>query len=69
MGFVDKLKRGPVFLKEVWTELKRVTWPTRKELLTYTSVVLVTVVLIAIFFAVIDLGISRLLELILKTGK
>jgi preprotein translocase subunit SecE len=56
-------------LKEAWTELKKVTWPTRKELVSYTTVVLVTVTLIAIFFAVIDLGISQLLELILKTGK
>lgn len=69
MSFVDKLKRGPAFLKEAWTELKKVTWPTRKELVSYTTVVLVTVTLIAIFFAVIDLGISQLLGLILKTGK
>ncbi|MED0679053.1 preprotein translocase subunit SecE [Aneurinibacillus thermoaerophilus] len=69
MGFVDKLKRGPAFVKEAWAELKKVTWPTRKELVSYTTVVLVTVTLIAIFFAVIDLGISQLLKLILKAGK
>ncbi|MBN6187449.1 preprotein translocase subunit SecE [Aneurinibacillus sp. BA2021] len=69
MSFTDKLKRGPAFVKEAWTELKKVTWPTRKELFSYTTVVLVTVTLIAIFFAIIDLGISQLLELILKTGK
>lgn len=69
MSFVDKLKRGPGFLREAWAELKKVSWPTRKELFSYTAVVLVTVALIAIFFAVIDLGISQLLALILKTGK
>jgi preprotein translocase subunit SecE len=69
MGFIDRLKRGPVFLKEVWTELKKVTWPTRKELTSYTLVVIVTVVLIAIFFAIIDLGISQLLGLLFKAGK
>ncbi|WP_047154538.1 preprotein translocase subunit SecE [Aneurinibacillus tyrosinisolvens] len=69
MGFIDRLKRGPVFLKEVWTELKKVTWPTRKELTSYTLVVIVTVVLIAVFFAIIDLGISQLLGLLFKAGK
>ncbi|MEB1809835.1 MAG: preprotein translocase subunit SecE [Bacillaceae bacterium] len=46
-------------------ELKRVTWPTRKELTRYTLVVLGTVAFISVFFAVVDLGISSLLRLIL----
>ena len=40
-------------------------WPTPKELRSYTLIVLVTVLLMAIFFAVIDLGLSRLLDWIL----
>ncbi|WP_216831097.1 preprotein translocase subunit SecE [Alkalihalobacterium elongatum] len=53
------------FLREVMAELKRVTWPTRKELTRYTLVVLGTVAFISVFFAIVDLGISSLLRLIL----
>lgn len=69
MGFLARLsagfKRWPTFFRDVWAELKKVRWPNRKELTSYTLVVLTTVTLIAVFFAVIDLGISRIIELIL----
>lgn len=69
MGLLKGLRRGPVFLKEVFTEMKKVTWPTRKELVSYTVVVLLIVTIVAVFFAIIDLGLSQLLGLIMKTGK
>lgn len=53
------------FLQNVTSEMKRVSWPTRKELVSYTITVLLTVTFIAIFFAVIDLGISELIRIIL----
>ncbi|WP_209125305.1 preprotein translocase subunit SecE [Alkalihalobacillus sp. BA299] len=53
------------FFREVMSELKRVTWPTRKELTRYTLVVLGTVAFVSVFFAIVDLGISSLLRLIL----
>lgn len=58
-------RRSGEFFGDVWSELKKVRWPNRKELINYTSVVLFTVVLLAVFFFVIDLGISRLIDLIL----
>ncbi|MGO4890102.1 preprotein translocase subunit SecE [Anaerobacillus sp. MEB173] len=53
------------FLRDVVTEMKRVSWPGRKELIKYTGVVLTTVAFIAVFFAVVDLGISTLVRFIL----
>lgn len=53
------------FLRDVVTEMKRVSWPGRKELVKYTSVVLGTVGFIALFFFVVDTGISSLIRLIL----
>lgn len=50
------------FLKDVSSEMKKVTWPKGSELYSYTLTVVVTVVFIAIFFAIIDLGISSLLN-------
>lgn len=47
------------FFGNVVTEMRKVSWPKRKELTRYTVVVLSTVVVMAIFFAVIDLGISE----------
>jgi len=46
-------------------EMKKVRWPNRAELTSYTVVVITTVTLLALFFAIVDLGISRLIELIL----
>lgn len=54
------------FFGGVSAEMKRVTWPTRKELIRYTWVVLGTVFFMAVFFAIVDLGISELMRLILE---
>ncbi|MFO7862285.1 MAG: preprotein translocase subunit SecE [Desulfosalsimonas sp.] len=53
------------FLREVKVELGRVTWPTRKETVGTTAVVLVFVFIIAIFLGVVDMGLSSLVRLIL----
>ncbi|WP_096438138.1 preprotein translocase subunit SecE [Alteribacter populi] len=62
----ETAKKPVKFLKEVSTEMKRVTWPTRKELVRYTGVVIATVAFIAVFFAIVDLGISELIRIILN---
>ncbi|MGV3487034.1 MAG: preprotein translocase subunit SecE [Tuberibacillus sp.] len=59
-------KKSNQFFRNVVVELKRVKWPTRKELISYTVTVLVTVAFLVIFFALIDLGVSELLRLITK---
>ncbi|MHA6253393.1 preprotein translocase subunit SecE [Oceanobacillus sp. CAU 1775] len=51
------------FLKNVSREMKKVSWPTAKELRSYTLIVLTTVIFVAIFFFIVDLGISQILEL------
>lgn len=50
------------FLKDVTREMRKVTWPKGKELYGYTLTVVVTVVFVAVFFAVVDFGISSLLN-------
>ncbi|KGX90404.1 preprotein translocase subunit SecE [Pontibacillus halophilus JSM 076056 = DSM 19796] len=52
------------FFKDVSRELKKVSWPKGKELTKYTITVVSTVVFVTIFFALVDVGISSLLELI-----
>ena len=53
------------FLKEVQIELKKVVWPTRKDTIASTSVVLVLVMIIAIFLGLVDFGLSRIIRAIL----
>lgn len=54
------------FFREIGREMKKVSWPKRKELTTYTVTVLATVTFFAVFFAVLDLGISELIRFILE---
>jgi preprotein translocase subunit SecE len=50
--------------RETVAELQKVIWPTRKELLTYTTVVVIFVALVMGFVAGLDLGFARLMFLI-----
>ncbi len=52
------------FLKEVWIELHKVTWPTWEELKSSTAVVVVAVFLVAVFIGMVDYGLSRLVRLV-----
>jgi len=58
--------QGVTFVKESWQELKRVNWPTRKETYAATSVVLILVLLIALYLALVDLGLTRLVQSLLS---
>ncbi|WP_053070506.1 preprotein translocase subunit SecE [Alkalihalobacillus pseudalcaliphilus] len=50
------------FFGGVVREMKRVSWPSRKELTRYTVVVIVTVIIMSLFFWAVDLGISAIVE-------
>lgn len=51
------------FFRDVTREMKKVSWPKGKELTKYTITVVSTVTFVAVFFAVIDLGISSLIRM------
>ena len=58
-------KQGPfarfaLFLRQVVAELRKVIWPTRSELVNYTTVVLVFVVIMAAILALYDFVFARL---------
>ncbi|WP_026693307.1 preprotein translocase subunit SecE [Peribacillus kribbensis] len=60
------MQRISEFFRGVGREMKKVSWPNRKELTSYTVTVLSTIIFMALFFAVVDLGISKLIRLILE---
>jgi preprotein translocase subunit SecE len=68
MGFPvkEKFDASIQFLREVRTELKKVTWPSRKDTLSGTLVVLVAVIIIAIFLGIVDSGLSSLVKQLLR---
>lgn len=57
MQIADKIK---LFFKEVYTEGKKVDWPTRQETLKYTAIVLGISAGAAIFLGALDFGFVKL---------
>ncbi len=47
------------FFREVYGELKKVTWPTPKELIAYTATVLAFIVIISVMIGVLDFGFGK----------
>jgi preprotein translocase subunit SecE len=54
------------YLKDVRSELTKVSWPTREELRDSTVVVIVTVLLVAAFIGIVDQGLNRAVALIFR---
>ncbi|MDT3701262.1 MAG: preprotein translocase subunit SecE [Thermincola sp.] len=53
------------FLKGAWSELKKVHWPGRQQIIAYTGVVVVAVTLVAILIFAVDSILSRVLQVII----
>ena len=60
------IRTAQQFFREVRVELKKVTWPSRKETIASTSVVLITVFLVGFYLGIVDLGLSRLIKIFLE---
>ena len=59
---LNQIKR---FLKGARVELSKVTWPTPKEALASTSVVIVVVIIMSLFLGIVDLGLTKIIRLVL----
>ncbi len=69
LGFFKKLGLGiGRAFKNSYYELKKVTWPTRRELITYSLVTLGFMVCMGIIIYLIDLGSGELVKLLLSIG-
>ncbi len=66
MTFTEPFKKLGKHYKDVRAELKKVHWPSRKELYLYSSIVLSMVVVIGIFFWVLDTGFTAVLRVLLQ---
>jgi preprotein translocase subunit SecE len=57
------------FLQQVRAEASKVTWPTRRETLITTGLVILLVVVSSLFFVAVDQAIRLILAFILSLGK
>jgi preprotein translocase subunit SecE len=60
------LTRAREFIREVLVEFRKVTWPSRQELVNSTTVVIVVTVVLAFFLGAVDIGLARVVERILR---
>lgn len=51
------------FFREAKSELKKVTWPSKSQLIHNTIIILVFIVIMAVILSVLDLGFSKLFQL------
>jgi preprotein translocase subunit SecE len=67
--WIQKLQdsfRGTIeFVKESWQELQKVHWPSRKETYAATALVIIVVVLVSVYLAIIDLGLTTVIQAII----
>ena len=63
MQVVTRIKE---FVQDVLVEFRKVTWPSRQELINSTTVVIVVTVVLAFFLGAVDMGLTRIVERILR---
>jgi preprotein translocase subunit SecE len=61
----DTLRHTIEFVKESWQELRKVHWPSRKETYAATALVIIVVVLVSVYLALIDLGLTTMIQAII----
>jgi preprotein translocase subunit SecE len=60
--WVSKIK---IFLSDARIELRKVTWPTRKQTIASTSVVILVVFIVSAFLGIVDFGLAKLIKFVL----
>lgn len=61
-------KRVKRFFREVRAEMRKVVWPNRQELKTYTAVVIAFVVIVAMYIGLADLMVAQIFRLLQTLG-
>ena len=59
-------KRISRFFKNMWHELKKVSWPGKKDILNYSLVVFAFMVIMGVIIGLIDFGSGALIDLIVS---
>ena len=67
-GVTGSLTTFRNYLEESKAEIKKVNWPTKKEARVTSIAVLVLVTVMAVFLGIVDLGLTKIVEVILSPG-
>ena len=63
------MKVSPIqFFRQVRQEVKKITWPKKKEVTQVTTIVLIIVAIAAVFFFAVDVILAWAVKLILQLG-
>ena len=65
-GFVNLFKKIGAAFKNMWHELRKVTWPSRDKLVNYSTIVVLFIVFMMIVIGLLDTGSSALVNLIMS---
>jgi preprotein translocase subunit SecE len=62
-GIIEQVAQ---FFREVKIEVKKISWPQRNETIASTSIVIIIVLIIGMFLGMVDVGLARLVKIILS---
>ncbi|MBL8140164.1 MAG: preprotein translocase subunit SecE [Acidobacteria bacterium] len=60
-------QRSRVFLTDVRNEMKRVSWPSRREVYATTVVVIITSIFFGLYLWIVDMGLNRVVSWLFRT--
>jgi preprotein translocase subunit SecE len=63
---MQKSQVTPGFARDIFDELKKVTWPTKKETIRLTTIVIVISLIIGLYIGIIDVLLTKGLEMATK---
>ena len=66
MGALTRVRE---FVQEVLAEFRKVTWPSRQELVNSTVVVIAVTVVLSLFLGGVDIVLARVVEWVLSGGR
>ena len=65
-GFVGFFKRIGLAFKNMWHELRKVTWHTREKLVNYSVIVVLFMLFMMVIIGLLDTGATQLVNLIMS---
>jgi len=63
---ISKVKHYIDYVKESWGELKKVTWPDKDEVTSFTVVVVIALIIFSTFLWLVDTGIMGLIKVVMN---
>ncbi len=66
MDINGKIEIVKAYFRDVYLEGKRITWPSRKDAMKGTYIVLITVFVASVFLGIVDVGLAKLIQAILR---